>query len=175
MQKKKLLSVVVGCIAFGLVGTASSAEFVDKVTATADLGFSESSSPLTMTITPAENLMAGDFAVSSNLASISITRPGTSPSTRLGIRWTPGVPSQQVQSSNYRWAQVSGKNNANNKIMASLWFTTPTGTAVTDPDGNYFTTTTAVSNLNATINTGTAQTINADVYPVSVDAAIYIP
>lgn len=168
-MQKKLLAILMGCIAVGAAGSASAA-FVESTTATENLVFAAPVSALTLEITPLDDLEAGDYPVSQKLADVKVINNSTDGFSRLGLRWTPGVASQIVLGTNQRLASITG--NAGNQMQASIWF----ADGANSIDGYYLQN--AVSQdgtLVAAINSPIVQTIKADIYPVSLDAAIWNP
>ncbi|SFU20605.1 Saf-pilin pilus formation protein [Kosakonia arachidis] len=172
-MQKKLLSIAMGFITLGMASSASAA-FIEQVTQTSTLTFSQPTSALNLVINPVAGLTAGAFQNGAQLANITVTQTASTDLNHIGLRWTPGIANQVVESS--RQAVVLGDTSATNQLKAIISFTGVAGSDVASPAGGpYYVTTPTVNTLNAQILTQGNQNIAADTYPISLDAAVYIP
>lgn len=182
----KSLFIAILSIVFGTNSYA--ADFSDKVDKTADVDIKQPASRIELQITPVltesgvYTLIDNVKKIVANIVLKTIPQGDSTvgPALRMGIRWTPGYPSQTVDTSQFR-AKINGIWNSNNEIQLSFWMN---GWAFqsSDTTGSYYlmpTATTQVDNLSLYIpklnGSGNSQQIQIepDVYKVSLDAAVY--
>lgn len=126
----------------------------------ADIEFSAGSLPVTLTITPENNLVAGNFPSNAKMATFKVT-PANATAT-IAFRWTPGggVPA-------YTSYTGSGQSDSNNKIYLHF----DTDNIVPGEDVSWLVAKSAGA-FDDLIETSRSQTINAGAYILSVDAGI---
>ncbi|MDR7019092.1 hypothetical protein [Aeromonas salmonicida] len=154
---------------FLFTGNSYADSFSDLTSANADITFTQPTSPLTLTIQP-DNLNAGLLNDLTEVATYTLTNTNTD--ARVAVRFTPtaGTPNSNVNKMTF-----SGRNDPSNKL--NLQILAPSGSFITDENGFTFWTYngSGSENLGGRIAASGSQTVHADVYNVSMDAAIYNP
>ncbi|MCX3308251.1 hypothetical protein ORN12_04410 [Pantoea vagans] len=138
----------------------------DPVTRSADLVFRENSG-LNFQLNPKQDLQAGLNNADKSVATYKIT--AKSPMI-LGIRWTPG--SGLLDKNNALILVVSGKNNTKNQLR--LHISTYSHIKAKINDDNWCTTVRSEKELAGHINIHGEQSVIADTYRISLDAAAFI-
>lgn len=138
----------------------------DPVTRSADLVFRENAG-LDFQLTPKQDLQAGLNNADKSVATYKIT--AKSPMT-LGIRWTPG--SGLLDKSNATILVISGKNSTKNQLR--LHISKYSYINVIQNDDNWATTVRPEKELAGHINIDGEQSVTADTYTISLDAAAFV-
>ncbi|EQC1082468.1 hypothetical protein ACY2HL_004400 [Enterobacter roggenkampii] len=139
--------------------------------AAADLVFNAPLAPVTLTVTPTQNLTAGGFNQSAVLGVAKVT---SQVSARYAYRYGPFT-SSFTQGTNVMQAVASGTTNPNNKIELGT-NSSVIGTITTMNDGSiWYVTNTSQTSADVNLTSRTAQTIAPDTYRISFEAASYAP
>jgi len=138
----------------------------DPVTRSADLVFRENSG-LNFQLTPKQDLQAGINNADKPVATYKIT--AKSPMI-LGVRWTPG--SGSSDKNNALILVVSGKNNTKNQLR--LHISRYSYIRTKQNNDNWDTTVRPEKELAGYINIHGEQSVIADTYKISLDAAAFI-
>ena len=139
--------------------------------AAANLVFNAPLSPVTLTVTPTQNLTSGSFPQSSVLGVAKITSQS---SERYAYRYGP-FNGSFTQGTNIVTAVASGTTNPNNKLELGTNGTI-TGAITTMNDGSiWFVTGSSQTSADINITSRIAQTVAPDTYRVSFEAASYAP
>ncbi|WP_337021629.1 hypothetical protein [Pantoea anthophila] len=138
----------------------------DPVTRSADLIFRENSG-LNFQLIPKQDLQAGLNNADKSVATYKIT--AKSPMI-LGVRWTPG--SGLLDKNDATILVISGKNNTKNQLRLHISRSSPI--RVKQNDDNWYTTVRPDKELAGYINIDGEQSVIADTYRISLDAAAFI-
>ena len=163
---RKLL--VLALLSAGYVGAAQAGTPTNPVTATANATFT-SPSAVTLQITPTPDLAAGAYVNGSVIAS---AEADATESSVIAFRWTPGsgdiTPSGPKNIEN--WITINGTNDPADDSI-SLTVKSLAGVVVTDGGDGWIVPAKALTNLPLEVDTNKDQTVNADTYVLSLDAA----
>lgn len=121
-----------------------------------------------LTITPANNLRAGEWSVNTPIASFSVSN--LDGHDHYAIRWTPGTFTSMGAGVSKNTVILSGKNNPNNKLQAFFKWSNEVGAySTSSPEWVVYPSSEPTDFLGAQ----PGQVINADTYVVSLDAAFW--
>ncbi|PXW51504.1 hypothetical protein DFO55_11876 [Grimontella sp. AG753] len=173
MFYKQTTKYIIALSALCILDANSAESFDNTQTESANVVFQQSSSPLSLTITPYEGLTAGKRADYYPVADFTVG--SVNPGVKFGVRWSENFPGQ---SADLLVATVQGKNDPTH--IQKFVFRTPTnfsGYATEDMSQIYFFPSgmNNVQQWSAQISADNNSDTKADVYPLSVDAAVYHP
>ena len=164
MKVINLTKIAAAMVLLGSVGVHAAVDPATLTSSSKDLVFAAEAGAVALVISPETNLNAGALAESAQVATFVATP--TDLTARIAYRWTPS--SGDVDPVHPRLATFSGTTSTN-KIVLSL---APLDNIPAPKDDGWF----AVDNpgvLNGQITSGQAQTVAADTYNISMDAAIW--
>ncbi|WP_431295606.1 hypothetical protein [Rahnella sp. PAMC 25559] len=161
----------VSAIALLVAGTVSGAQaaLVSGVaTGTGDVVFDQSSTA-SMVVTPKTGLPAGVTTAGTEIATaVASILTGGSAATYVAYRWTPTA--SVMVGTDALTRTISGKANLSNKLEV-----TSTAPATLDSAGlGWYVANAANIPLNISVKTTTQQTVAADTFTVSLDAAVWV-
>lgn len=152
----------------GTVGGAQAALVSAVATGTGDVVF-EQSATASIVVTPSTGLPAGVTAAGTTIATaVAKIITGSTASTSVAYRWTPAA--STVVGNDPLTRTISGKSNVANQLQVAS-----TASASADPAGSgWYIANAAATDLNIQVKTVSQQTVAADTYVVSLDAAVWI-
>lgn len=150
----------------GFAGTAQAGQPSGVVTATGDVSFTSPSS-VSLSVTPVSGLVAGAVAANTKVATGAAS--ATDPQ-KIAYRWTPGT-GDISGGSIKNLIKIKGKNDPANII--SLKLNSDAGFSV-DGGNGWIVPLKPTKSENLTVITPAAETVNADTYVVSIDAAEWV-
>lgn len=175
MNKSKL-NIAMAALAFvSISGVSHAAPAVSDIsTQTVEVQVTANTAPITFELSPVRGLAVGHYVAYTPLLDWVIKLANTS--AMPGIRWTPDVVSQTIDSTGQS-ATIAGKNNPDNKLVMNI-SSHQLNWEMFDVGGEKWYTDEANSGYGR--QTGVLETIGsgefvADIYPVSLDAAVYNP
>lgn len=163
MVKIASLSAVAALV-MGSINLANAAPVSVPVTGAGDVVFSETATA-TMVVTPVAGLFAGAVEASTVVANATATASAA----KVAYRWSPDKSTQRGSAFE---RTISGKNLASNKLDV-ISVETPASTESGENGYNEWRVSTGTSLAIAIKTSSTVQTVAADTYVVSLDAAVW--
>lgn len=165
-MKLNMTKIAAAMVLLGSVGAHAAVKPSSVTTQTAALNFKTPAGEVTLTITPATDLTAGNHPDRFEVAALKAAP--TDKTNSIAIRFTPTV---GVVKNNNGVQTVSGANNASNKLTVS-WSDPAGNSSSYDATSGYWHYAKA-GEVNSNVVLKGAQDIASDTYTVSMDAALY--
>lgn len=156
----------------GAVTVAHAATVAESNTKTADVIFTSSSVPYTFNLNPNSNLTSGYSVTRTKILDWTLAGPMNT----YALRITPDLPTQDLYASTtIAAATFHGKTNNSNTFTATLRMPDNSSSSLTDVSGEQWLLTEQGTSFASVLELSSSQDIHVDTYPISIDAAVYIP
>lgn len=157
----------------GVNAAHAAPSFSDQVTATKDIVFNETAQALTFDIAiPDGTLTAGALADAHVVATSKVSN---STGKLVGTRFTQGLPNQVISGTYKNIAEIKGQNDNTNILKLGLNGSSSQPSEWKTVNGDMYLVEKTVGDDNTRLQAVGAQTVKADTYVLSLDAAVYNP